>query len=469
MRRELLDLIVCPDCGKDLRVVEECTADGEIESGTLECSDGSHRFLIERFVRASSSSDDYADAFALEWNEFRTAHLDSYTGLTRLDAEFRSFLDFPIERLEGKLVLDAGCGLGRFSEIVLNYGGHVVAVDMSGAIDAARANLGARENIHFVQADVFRLPFRPETFDMAYSTGVLHHTPDPPAAFACLPPFVKPGGRVMTMVYAKYNKAYLATVEFYRKLTKRLPQRLLLKLSYVAVPLYYVSKIPAIGPFVTRILIPVSVHPPNHHWRVGNTFDLYSPEVRLLLRPRRGVPLVRERGPQPDTTCWPGCRCHLHRDQAPNRRRRLDVMPESVACNLCGSRDARLLYRQKDYRLAVDDTLWNLVICRRCGLGYLDPRPTVNEIGRYYPAHYYRHRRDAMPRYERQAAYVAGRPGRLLDVGTACGDFLARDGATWVEGGRDRARRMRRRPLSGWTSFTSASPRTAACPTSPST
>ena len=49
---------------------------------------------------------------------------------------------------------------------------------------------------------------------MAYSTGVLHHTPDPPAAFACLPPLVKPGGRVMTMVYAKYNKAYLTTVEF---------------------------------------------------------------------------------------------------------------------------------------------------------------------------------------------------------------------------------------------------------------
>jgi SAM-dependent methyltransferase len=100
-------------------------------------------------------------------------------------------------------------------------------------------------------------------------------------------------------------------------------------------------------------------------------------------------------------------------------------MPESVACNLCGSRDARLLYRQKDYRLAVEDTLWNLVICRRCGLGYLDPRPTVDEIGRYYPTRYYDHRGDALPRYERQAAYVPGGPGRLLDVGTARGDFLA--------------------------------------------
>jgi SAM-dependent methyltransferase len=278
VKRDLVDLIVCPECGADLRLRDELEQAGEVESGRLVCSTAGHDYPIRAFIPRFVESDDYSDAFALEWNKFRTAHLDSYTGLNRLDSEFRSFLDFPIERLEGKLVLDAGCGLGRFSEIVLNYGGHVVAVDMSRAIDAARANLSAREGIHFIQADIFGLPFRPGTFDMAYSTGVLHHTPDPPAAFDCLPPLVKPGGRLMTMVYAKYNKAYLATVEFYRRMTTRLPQRLLVKLSYIAVPLYYVSKVPAVGPFVTRILLPVSVKPPNHRWRVGNTFDLYAPK-----------------------------------------------------------------------------------------------------------------------------------------------------------------------------------------------
>jgi hypothetical protein len=33
-----------------------------------------------------------------------------------------------------------------------------------------------------------------------------------------------------------------------------------------------------IGPFITRLVLPVSVHPPTHRWRVGNTFDLYSPK-----------------------------------------------------------------------------------------------------------------------------------------------------------------------------------------------
>jgi SAM-dependent methyltransferase len=278
MKPDLLDLIVCPECEAELRIANDQWDSGEIESGELVCDGEGHRYPIRQFVPRFVGKAGYTDAFTLEWTAFRTAHLDSYTGLTYLDQQLRQFLDFPIEQLDGKLVLDAGCGLGRFSEIVLNYGGRVVAVDMSGAIDAAFANLNHRGNIHFLQADIFKLPFRRGQFDFVYSWGVLHHTPDPPAAFERLTPLVKEGGKLMTFVYAKYNKAYLATTEFYRKLTTRLPQRLVLWWSYMAVPLYYVSKVPVIGPFITRILLPVSVRPPTHRWRVGNTFDLYSPK-----------------------------------------------------------------------------------------------------------------------------------------------------------------------------------------------
>jgi SAM-dependent methyltransferase len=161
---------------------------------------------------------------------------------------------------------------------VLNYGGQVVAADLTRAIDSAFTNLNHRGNIHFVQADIFKLPFRANSFDFVYSWGVLHHTPDPPRAFQQLPPLVKPGGKLMIFVYAKYNKAYLAVTEFYRRFTTRLPERLLLKLCYIAIPLYYISRVPVIGPFITRVLLPVSVRPPTHRWRVGNTFDLYSPK-----------------------------------------------------------------------------------------------------------------------------------------------------------------------------------------------
>jgi SAM-dependent methyltransferase len=98
---------------------------------------------------------------------------------------------------------------------------------------------------------------------------------------------------------------------------------------------------------------------------------------------------------------------------------------EKVVCNLCGRSDPRLLFSLRDYRLQVDEVDWNVVRCRKCGLGYLSPRPAREEIGRYYPAAYFDDRRLQSERYRRQAAYLRRGPGRLLDIGTARGDFLA--------------------------------------------
>jgi 2-polyprenyl-3-methyl-5-hydroxy-6-metoxy-1,4-benzoquinol methylase len=100
-------------------------------------------------------------------------------------------------------------------------------------------------------------------------------------------------------------------------------------------------------------------------------------------------------------------------------------MPEQVVCNLCGSCRTRPLFRLRDYRLQVDDAEWQAVRCAECGLGYLNPRPTREEMGRYYPEAYFTSRATQTARYERQAAYVPEDPGRLLDIGTARGDFLA--------------------------------------------
>jgi 2-polyprenyl-3-methyl-5-hydroxy-6-metoxy-1,4-benzoquinol methylase len=99
-------------------------------------------------------------------------------------------------------------------------------------------------------------------------------------------------------------------------------------------------------------------------------------------------------------------------------------MPETVVCNLCGRDDPRPLFALRDYRLLVDNTEWNVVQCRSCGLGYVNPRPTTAEIARYYPQNYFDHRDRQSPRYQRQAEYVPGERGRLLDIGTARGDFL---------------------------------------------
>jgi SAM-dependent methyltransferase len=99
-------------------------------------------------------------------------------------------------------------------------------------------------------------------------------------------------------------------------------------------------------------------------------------------------------------------------------------LPEYVSCNLCGADDAKPVVRLRDYRLRVDDTAWSVVQCRRCSLGYLNPRPTTSEMARYYPETYFAHRTASNPRYARQAARIGGEAGDLLEIGDARGDFL---------------------------------------------
>jgi SAM-dependent methyltransferase len=100
---------------------------------------------------------------------------------------------------------------------------------------------------------------------------------------------------------------------------------------------------------------------------------------------------------------------------------------ERVACNLCRAVDATELYRRSDFRFEVDAIEWPLVKCKRCGLAYVNPRPTPDAIWRYYPAFYYEHRDQTVlkVRYELQAQRLANlTPGSLLDIGCANGDWL---------------------------------------------
>lgn len=102
---------------------------------------------------------------------------------------------------------------------------------------------------------------------------------------------------------------------------------------------------------------------------------------------------------------------------------------ETVVCNLCGSPDNELVYEMPDQHWPTE-VRFNVVECRRCGLGYVSPRPTRTEIDAYYPQAFFdefvehgdAHRR----RYEEEAAIVtslAPTGRRLLDVGCANGDF----------------------------------------------
>ena len=271
MKRALLAWLRCPVCHTCL---DSGTNLDVITAGRLTCQQN-HSFPIVRGVPRFVADDAYTRSFSYEWNRFRKTQLDSYTGRTDTRDRLQASLNFPLEDLKGKLVLDAGCGMGRFAEVVAGCGGEYVGLDYSFAVDAAFANAGHLPGVHFVQADLFQLPFADEVFDLVMSLGVLHHTPDPRRAFGGLPRVVKPGGQLTITVYDAGNKVYVANSRFWRRFTTRLPRRVLHVLSYAAAPLYYLWTLPGLG-WLLRALAFISLER-DWRWRVLDTFDWYSP------------------------------------------------------------------------------------------------------------------------------------------------------------------------------------------------
>ena len=120
-------------------------------------------------------------------------------------------------------------------------------------------------------------------------------------------------------------------------------------------------------------------------------------------------------------------------------RLRDEGMLKTVQCDLCAADDTELVYEEKDYLHHTDGT-FSLVRCRRCGLMYLNPRPSVEEMPRYYPESYEPHRpidsqspllvrlehRYAMHKHCRAIiAHTSVGSGRILEIGCSTGSFLA--------------------------------------------
>ena len=99
----------------------------------------------------------------------------------------------------GMRVLDVGCGPGSITQGLaeLVAPGSVVGIDIQAAlIERARAlgAAGEQTNLHFEVADLYRLPFADQTFDAAFSNGVLMHLAEPMRALAQLRRVLRPGG-----------------------------------------------------------------------------------------------------------------------------------------------------------------------------------------------------------------------------------------------------------------------------------
>lgn len=293
MRRDLLTILVCPACKSELELstlddggtsshTGVARIESEVTMGVLRCGCGAAYPLIDgvprllegglasfpafvdqyrtqirtllgdRAVAGISSSevhdgDDYAnirESFSKEWSIF-DYNRDKTWGWSLAERR-KVFLDdvqLQAHDLIGKRLLDAGCGNGTLSAALTDFGLNVVGLDLSDGLGLAYLNRcmygnAAKEGVQYVQGNLVQPPFKEGSYDIVYSSGVIHHTPSSRDSFRSLSRMVKGGGRLYVWVYGKRGWPVRLFFAAGRSLSRFLSFHSLMRVCRLLAPMY---------------------------------------------------------------------------------------------------------------------------------------------------------------------------------------------------------------------------------------
>lgn len=230
--------------------------------------------------------------FSLEWLIHTVTQYDSHTGTRLTERTFVARTGFDVADISGKLILDVGCGAGRYLDIVQRYGGIGIGIDASKSVMAARQNLD--DSVDLIQADMLHMPLRPCVFDKIYSLGVIHHTPDARAAFREMTMYLKIGGELAVSVYSnegvirRYSNSLGSIARRFASIMELqtlyhicaklgslpMPRALLTK------PFSDTSKLRLSPALILNFFLPFLSNIEDKDWRLLDTFDYLSPKYQ---------------------------------------------------------------------------------------------------------------------------------------------------------------------------------------------
>lgn len=205
---DYLDLLQCPRCEGDLARVEpqlHCQSCGH----AYEIDDGLPLLFCPNEWEGKEDVTDTVKEFYEETPFPNYEAFDSVDSLARKAREgiFARMLD---EQVPPRArVIECGTGTGQLTNFlsIANrelYGTDICVNSLRLGQDFARRN--GLQRAHFVQQNLFRPAFKPQTFDLVISTGVLHHTSDPFLGFQSISRLVRPGGFLLVGLYHRYGR-----------------------------------------------------------------------------------------------------------------------------------------------------------------------------------------------------------------------------------------------------------------------
>ncbi len=235
MKESALSVLVCPVCSASFSVKMAKKRKSEIIDGILVCSK-QHRFKIKNGIPRLVTDKELnfvktEDAFSSKWKNFNKTYHDQRWiemqkkwFLQRFGWKTLSHFDRFLKNT--RYILDAGTGVGNSAKLFSsNTRAQVFAIDASQSIEFAYKKYGHIENVHFVQADIRKLPFRKGFFDFICSDQVLHHTKDTQSSFKILTGHLAKKGRVSIYVYKKKPPMREYADDYIRNFTTKMSEK----------------------------------------------------------------------------------------------------------------------------------------------------------------------------------------------------------------------------------------------------
>lgn len=288
------DFVHCPKCKQSMILL----------AGNLHCPQGDV-VHIHQGVVLLTDSESYSSSFGQQWNYFSETQLDSLNGSSLTEKRFFDETGWSKDSLADAVILDAGCGSGRFTEIAAKYARTVISVDLSDAIFAIPKSVTDSGNVIRVHGDLRNLSLDFSKITHVFSIGVLQHTPKPYETLLNLIQSMHPGTKFAFTAYASRWYTPLHPKYLIRPITKRLPRKQLLSFLESALPRYFDLLMRLVRPLRTRrlfkFLIPVALYPEFEgeltrekliEFTILDTFDMWTPSYDSPLTSKKTQTLL---------------------------------------------------------------------------------------------------------------------------------------------------------------------------------